>query len=379
MKTLLFIFGTRPEVIKLSPIIKKFKEYPNEYKVIVCNTEQQKQLSNQTLDYFDFKADINLNAMSENQSLAEISSRLLLLLENVFKEKIDLTFVQGDTISAFSGALQSFYHKVPFCHVEAGLRSNNLFEPFPEEAFRQMISRLATFHFTPTLSNKRALLKENVAEENIHVVGNTVVDALKSLDVNTSTKIFDEIQLKDDVANSKLVLITIHRRENHGERLDVILKAIQYLTRSYPDHVFVLPVHPNPNVKLKINSTLKHYHNIHLMEALDYPHMVYLMQHAKLILTDSGGIQEEAPTFGCPVIVLRYKTERIEGVEAGVSELVGADFNKIVQTSKIILDKNFNESRLKTVNPYGDGKTCQRIFDIVSAYFNETLQKKDKF
>lgn len=145
MKTLLFIFGTRPEVIKLSPIIKKFKEYPNEYKVIVCNTEQQKQLSNQTLDYFDFKADINLNAMSENQSLAEISSRLLVLLENVFKEKIDLTFVQGDTISAFSGALQSFYHKVPFCHVEAGLRSNNLFEPFPEEAFRQMISRLATF------------------------------------------------------------------------------------------------------------------------------------------------------------------------------------------------------------------------------------------
>lgn len=370
MKSLLFIFGTRPEVIKLAPIIKKFKEYPDKYRVIICNTEQQKQLSNQTLDYFNLKADINLDSMSENQSLAEISSRLLLLLDDVFKEKIDLTFVQGDTISAYSGALQSFYHKIPFCHVEAGLRSHNLFEPFPEEAFRQMISRIAAIHFAPTLSNKEILLQENIASENIHVVGNTVIDALNCLDTSSSATIANDIKLHFDQANSKLVLITIHRRENHGKRIDIILKAIQQLAKDYADHTFVLPVHPNPNVKSKIYSILEKYGNIRLMEPLDYPDLVFLMRHAKLILTDSGGIQEEAPTFGCPVLVLRYKTERMEGIETGASQLVGADFDKIIQRSKIILNKNFNESRLKMTNPYGDGKTSQRIFDITNIYFN---------
>ena len=367
MKNILFIFGTRPEVIKLSPIILEMRKYPQIFNVILCNTEQQKELSNQTLKYFGLKSDINLDSMRDNQSLAEVQTRILNSLNEVYRNnKIDLTVVQGDTITVLSGALASYYNKVPIAHVEAGLRSYNIFEPFPEEIMRQMTSRVATFNFAPTISNKLALLKENVDENSIHVVGNTVIDALFCLTNDTlldAQKFFSSFNVNID---DKLVLITAHRRENHGERLDNIIRAIEYLSKKYSDHVFIIPVHPNPNVKNKMYANLSKYSNIKLLNPLDYPNLVYLMKHAKLILTDSGGIQEEAPSFGCPTIVMRYETERKEGIDAGVSVLVGADYNKIILEAEKVLAYPFNETRLKVQNPYGDGNSSKKIVEIIS-------------
>jgi len=370
-KNILFVFGTRPEVIKLAPVILELKKYPEDYNVIICNTEQQKELSNQTLSYFGLKADINLDCMRENQTLAGVQSRILTSLNKIFEEKkIEATIVQGDTITVLTGALVSFYHKVPVFHVEAGLRSYDLFEPFPEEAMRQMASRVAELNFAPTETNKEALLKENINENKIHVVGNTVIDALFCLSDETlghAKKYFDHKKIEFD---SKLVLITVHRRENHGERIDRILQAISDLAGKYSDHTFVLPVHPNPNVKNKVHEMLDKFENIHLTPPLEYPNLVYLMKNAKLILTDSGGIQEEAPSFGCPTLVMRYETERKEGINAGVSILVGADYDKIMFQSEKVLSSDKLLTRLKAQNPYGDGKSAQRIEKIISGYFN---------
>lgn len=366
MKNIIFVFGTRPEIIKLAPVILELRKYPEDYNVIICNTEQQKELSNQTLEYFGLKADINLDCMRDNQSLAGVQTKILSSLEEVFnKYKIDATIVQGDTMTVLCGALVSFYHKTPIYHVEAGLRSYDIFEPFPEEVMRQMTSRVADIHFAPTEKNKEALLKENIDENKIHVVGNTVIDALFCLSdevIENSRKFFIEKGIEID---DKLVLITAHRRENHGERIDRIIDSIEYLAKRFDDHTFVIPVHPNPNVKNKIHSRLEKYNNIKLLSPLDYPYLVYLMKHAKLILTDSGGIQEEAPSFSCPTFVMRYETERKEGIEAGVSVLVGADYDKIVKLSSEILSKPKEETRLKAKNPYGDGTASIQIEKII--------------
>ena len=366
MRNILFVFGTRPEVIKLAPVILELKKYPDMYNVIICNTEQQKELSNQTLEYFELKADISLDCMRQNQSLLEVQTRILSGLNKVFSEnKIDATIVQGDTMTVLCGALASFYNKIPVYHVEAGLRSYDIFEPFPEEVMRQMTSRVADINFAPTEKNKQALIKENISENKIYVVGNTVIDALFCLSnsvLEKSQKFYSDNNIKID---DKLVLITVHRRENHGERINKILDAIEYLVNKYSDHTFVVPVHPNPNVKDKVYSRLDKYSNVSLLKPLDYPYLVYLMKHAKLILTDSGGIQEEAPSFGCPTLVMRYETERQEGIDAGVSVLVGADYDKIVSYSSDILSKNKNETRLKAQNPYGDGKSAVRIENII--------------
>ena len=365
-KNILVVFGTRPEVIKLAPVILELKKYPDLYNVIVCNTEQQLELSNQTLSYFGLKADIKLDCMRENQSLSSIQSRLLTSLDKVFEEnKIDATIVQGDTMTVLCGALTSFYHKVPVFHVEAGLRSYDIFEPFPEEVMRQMTSRVAQLHFAPTEKNKMALLKENIDENKVHVVGNTVIDALFCLSdevMESAENFYKEHDVKID---DKLVLITVHRRENHGERIDRILDAISFLVEKYSDHTFVLPVHPNPNVKNKVHAKLEKYENVRLLEPLDYPNLVYLMKHAKLILTDSGGIQEEAPSFGCPTLVMRYETERQEGIDAGVSILVGADYDKIIFMSGKILSKEKNQTRLKNQNPYGNGTSARQIQELI--------------
>ena len=370
MKNILFIFGTRPEVIKLAPVILELKKYPDKYNVIVCNTEQQKELSNQTLEYFGLKADINLDCMRPNQSLLEVQTRILNGLNGVFaNNKIDATIVQGDTMTVLCGALASFYNKIPIFHVEAGLRSYDIFEPFPEEVMRQMTSRVADINFAPTDKNRQALLKENISDDKIFVVGNTVIDALFCLSENTLNKAKEFYKSKNIEINDKLVLITAHRRENHGERIDRILDAIEYLVKKYSDHTFVLPVHPNPNVKDKIYSRLDKYSNVSLLAPLDYPYLVYLMKNAKLILTDSGGIQEEAPSFGCPTLVMRYETERQEGIDAGVSILVGADYNKIVSYSENILSKTKEETRLKAQNPYGDGTSAIKIKNIIDKYF----------
>ena len=365
MKNIAFIFGTRPEVIKLAPVILELKKYPERYNVIIINTEQQKELSNQTLGYFGLKSDYNLNSMRDNQSLNEVQSRIMNALDEVYKqEKIDATVVQGDTMTVLCGALTSFYHKIPVLHVEAGLRSYDKFEPFPEEGIRQMVSRIADINFAPTNANREALLKENINPSTIHVVGNTVIDALSCL----SDRVLEESKqffADKNINTEKLVLITVHRRENHGERLDTIIRAISYIAKRYSDFTFVIPVHPNPNVKSKIETAFADYSNVKLLPPLDYPKLVYLMKHAHLILSDSGGIQEEAPAFGCPVMVLRYETERKEGIEAGVSVLVGADYDKIISESAEVLSRSNEETRLKVKNPYGDGLSSVRIEKII--------------
>lgn len=371
-KNILFVFGTRPEVIKLAPVILELKKYPDKYNVIICNTEQQKELSNQTLAYFNLKADINLDCMRPNQSLAEVQSRILTALDSVFPEKeIDATVVQGDTMTVLCGALTSFYRKIPVFHVEAGLRSYDIYEPFPEEVMRQMTSRVAELNFAPTEKNKNALLKEDISEKKIYVTGNTVIDALFCLSEDTMNVASEFYKEKGIPVDDKVVLITAHRRENHGERINRILDAIEHLVNKYQDHHFIIPVHPNPNVKDKIHSRLEKYSNVYLLKPLDYPYLVYLMKNAKLILTDSGGIQEEAPSFGCPTLVMRYETERQEGIDAGVSVLVGADYDKIVNLSCEILDKTKSDSRLKAQNPYGTGNSSKKIEEIISKYFNE--------
>lgn len=369
-KNILVVFGTRPEVIKLAPVILELKKHNDKYNVIVCNTEQQKELSNQTLSYFNLKADINLDCMKPNQSLLEVQTRILTGLNSVFSSnKIDAVIVQGDTMTVLCGALAGFYNKLPVFHVEAGLRSYDIYEPFPEEVMRQMTSRVAELNFAPTEKNRQALLKENIAEEKIHVVGNTVIDALFCLSEETIKSASEFFKSHKIEVNDKIVLITAHRRENHGERIDRILDAIEYLAEQYSEHTFVIPVHPNPNVKNKIYSRLENYQNIRLLTPLDYPNLVYLMKNAKLILTDSGGIQEEAPSFGCPTLVMRYETERQEGIDAGVSILVGADYDKIVSESEKVLSNSRESSRLKAVNPYGDGTSAKKIEEVINKYF----------
>ncbi len=369
MKNILFVFGTRPEVIKLAPVMIELKKYPDKYNVIICNTEQQKELSNQTLAYFGLKADLNLDCMRPNQSLLEVQTRILTALDKVFDNyNVDATVVQGDTMTVLCGALASFYRKVPVYHVEAGLRSYDIYEPFPEEVMRQMTTRVAELNFAPTEKNRQALLKENISDKKIFVVGNTVIDALFCLSdatLNSAEKYFTDLGIN---INEKLVLITAHRRENHGERIDRILDAIEFLLKKYNDHTFIIPVHPNPNVKDKIHGRLEKYENVKLLKPLDYPYLVYLMKNAKLILTDSGGIQEEAPSFGCPTLVMRYETERQEGIDAGVSVLVGADYDKIISYSEAVLSKTKKETRLKAQNPYGDGTSAQKISKIIEKH-----------
>lgn len=371
MKNVIFIFGTRPEIIKLAPVILEMKKFPQDYNVLICNTEQQKELSNQTLEYFGLKADISLDCMRKNQSLASVQTRILNSLDKIYNDyQIDATIVQGDTMTVLCGTLASFYHKIPVFHVEAGLRSYDKYEPFPEEVIRQMASRIADLHFAPTDVNKQALLKENIDNDKIYVVGNTVIDALFCLSedvISQAKKFYEENNIE---INDKLILITAHRRENHGERIDRIINAISYLAKKYDDHIFVIPVHPNPNVKEKFYSRLSDLKNIKLLNPLDYPYLVYLMKNAKLILTDSGGIQEEAPSFACPTLVMRYETERKEGIEVGVSKLVGADYDKIITEAEKILTKDISQTRLKVKNPYGDGTTSKKIVEIIRKYFS---------
>ena len=370
MKNILVILGTRPEAIKLAPVILKLRKNP-EYNVLVCNTEQQKELSNQTLGFFGINADFKLDVMRPNQTLAGVQSRILTALSDVYaNNKIDATIVQGDTMTVFCGALVSFYNRVPVFHVEAGLRSYDLFEPFPEEAMRQMTARITDLHFAPTQLAYDSLKREDIKPEKIYLTGNTVIDALSCLTEDTLNSARQKLESRGVVLNDKLVLITAHRRENHGERLDRILTAITTLTEKYPDHQFVLPVHPNPNVHDKVYATLEKLPNVILTEPLDYPELVCLMKNTKLVLTDSGGIQEEAPTFGNPVLVMRYETERTEGVSAGFAKLVGADIDKILSESDAILSCDKSETRLDgSKNPYGDGHASEKIADAIQEFW----------
>ena len=369
MKNILIVFGTRPEVIKLAPIILELRK-SNDYKVVVCNTQQQKDLSNQTLAFFGIEADYNLDVMIPNQTLYGSQSRILDKLSEVIEGVwYDAIIVQGDTMSAFCGALFSFYNKIPLFHVEAGLRSYDLTEPFPEEALRQMISRIANLHFAPTKLSYDNLVRENIPANLIKVTGNTVVDALFCLSQKTLDEAKESLVNKGVRQDSKLVLLTVHRRENHGTRLNDILYAILALAQLYKDFQFILPVHPNPNVYHQIHLALSAQSNILLTKPLDYPELVCLIQQASLILTDSGGIQEEAPSFGVPILILRKETERMEGVEAGVATLVGADCEVIIKEASLVLNTYLKGKNYNNKNPYGDGKAANYIKQEIDFFF----------
>lgn len=370
MKNIIVILGTRPEAIKLAPVILQLKKNKN-YRVYVCNTEQQKELSSQTLSFFGIHPDFNLGVMRPNQTLAGVQSRILTSLSTIYQENhFDATIVQGDTMTVFCGALVSYYNKVPVFHVEAGLRSYDMFEPFPEEAMRQMTARIVDVHFAPTLMAVNALKKEGIGCYKIYLTGNTVIDALSCLSEQTFLQAKNNLIQKGVVFNDKLVLITVHRRENHGERLKQILSALVKLTNKYLDHQFILPVHPNPNVKSKVRVALGNQDNVILTDPLEYPELVCLMKNTKLILTDSGGIQEEAPTFGNPVLVMRYETERMEGVQTGFAQLVGADENKIICESNRILSYEKSVTRLNgKLNPYGDGHAAEKIAEVIEGFW----------
>jgi len=354
MKKILFIFGTRPEIIKLFPLIELILKN-NKYKVKLCFTGQHKELAINLLKKLNIKIDYNLNVMKNNQNLSDLSSILLNKLSKIFlKEKPDLLFVQGDTTSAMIGALVGFYNKVKICHIEAGLRTYDKYSPFPEEINRKFISNIADYNFVPTKLAKENLLKENVTKNKIFLVGNTVIDACKII----SSKI------KPINKSSNQILITIHRRENFGKNLILILNVIKKIAYEYQNYNFIFPIHPNPNVKGNVFNILGKIDNIKLIEPLDYPEFIGLIKNSVLIMTDSGGIQEEALSFNKCVMVLRDKTERTEGFKTGKIFLTEINKDKIYNIFKTIInDKKLLLKKVK--NPFGNGKSSEKIYNIL--------------
>ena len=371
MVNILFILGTRPEAIKLAPVIKEFNKYPQKFKVKICNTGQHKEMSMQILNFFGIKPDYNLNIMKKNQDLYTLTSNLVLALKEIFKiEKPDITFVQGDTTTAFCGALTSFYSKVPIAHIEAGLRSFNKYSPFPEEINRVLISHLADYHFAPTLKAKENLENEGI-KENIWVVGNTVIDALflalRKIKETGENKFYQKYNFID--FSKKIILVTGHRRENFGKPFENVCLALKEIVNSYKNAEIVFPVHLNPNVRQYVYQILKNHPRIHLLEPLDYPDLVWLLSKSYFVITDSGGIQEEAPALGKPVLVTREVTERIEAIEAGTAKLVGTSKEKIVNEAlKLLTNLEEYNKMAKATNPYGDGNASQRILKIVESF-----------
>jgi UDP-N-acetylglucosamine 2-epimerase (non-hydrolysing) len=363
-KKVLFIFGTRPEAIKMAPLIKEFQSKPDIFVTEVCITAQHRQMLDQVLDFFSIIPDYDLDLMKANQTLFSITSRGLQGLEEVLdKSQPDLVFVQGDTTTAFIGALSGFYKKIKVAHIEAGLRSKNKYSPFPEEANRILAGHLADFHFAPTKQAKDNLSIENILDH-VYVVGNTVIDAL-FLGLNIIEERGDETYkdfFKFLDLDKKIILVTGHRRESFGEPFENICTAIKQISDKYADVEIVYPVHLNPNVQEPVNRILKDSKNIHLISPLEYPSLIWLMSKSYLVLTDSGGIQEEAPSLGKPVLVMRDVTERVEGVEAGTAKLVGTDIQKIYNEVSVLLnEKSAYEDMAKAINPYGNGHTSEYI------------------
>lgn len=375
----MLVFGTRPEAIKMAPLVKHFQRLHDKFITTCCVTGQHREMLDQVLDIFEIKPDYDLNIMQKDQDLYDLTSRVLLGMRNILKEvKPDLVFVHGDTTTSTATALAAFYQQIQVSHIEAGLRTRNIYSPWPEEINRQLTGRLSSFHFTPTLTSKQNLLEEGIEENKILVTGNTVIDALYIVidkikkDFNLQKKL--EIVIKNsgyDVSricnNKKLILITGHRRENFGEGFANICNAIKDLTIKYPDVDFVYPMHLNPNVRKPIYEVfgLDSLSNIFFIEPLDYLSFIFLMEKCSIVLTDSGGIQEEAPSLGKPVIVMRDNTERPEALLAGTVKLVGTDYNKIITEVSHLLDyKEYYEGMSKANNPYGDGFACSRIVNF---------------
>lgn len=366
MKRVSVIFGTRPEAIKMAPVVLALKA-DKRFDCRVCVTGQHRQMLDQVLEVFGITPDVDLNLMQANQSLAGLTSRAIAALDEYYAaEKPDLALVQGDTTTVLCGALAAFYRSIPVGHVEAGLRTGNMKAPWPEEANRVLASRLATLHFAPTITSQRNLLKEGVAPESVFVTGNTVIDALLiALDrVRCQRPVIPGLPPGVMEDGKPLVLITGHRRENFGDGFESICRAIASLTSQWPEVHFVYPVHLNPNVREPVKRILGAglRSNVHLIEPLSYLPFVRLMDRSTVILTDSGGVQEEAPSLGKPVLVMRDTTERPEAVEAGTVRLVGTDYDAIVrETSRLLSDRQAYETMSQAHNPYGDGKATERI------------------
>lgn len=407
-KRILLVFGTRPEAIKMAPLVKEFQKHPEQFDTKVCVTAQHREMLDQVLQLFEIVPDYDLNIMKAGQDLYDVTSRVLLGMRDVLKDaKPDVVLVHGDTSTSTAAALAAFYQQIPVGHVEAGLRTHNIYSPWPEEMNRQITSRIATYHFAPTPLSKQNLLDEGVKEENIFVTGNTVIDALYwvldklSNDTNLNKSITKQLidfglpsekldawhscNSSQFVQSRKLILITGHRRENFGQGFLNICEAIKELAETFPDVDFVYPMHLNPNVRnaitevfgdfreIRSNSCDSYAQNVHFIEPLDYLPFVYLMNLSYLVLTDSGGIQEEAPGLGKPVLVMRDTTERPEALEAGTVKLVGTDKHRIIdEVSTLICDPKRYEAISQANNPYGDGKACSQIIKN----FKKIIQKQ---
>ncbi len=377
----MLVFGTRPEAIKMAPLVKEFQKYSVEFQTIVCVTGQHREMLDQVLRIFEIQPDYDLNIMKQGQDLYDVTARVLTGMRDVLKKvQPDIVLVHGDTTTSTATALAAFYQQIPVGHIEAGLRTHNIYSPWPEEINRQITGRIATYNFAPTPLSKQNLLQENIKDASIYITGNTVIDALymvvdkirkdKELDLDL------ELVLKSSgydvnriVSGKKLVLITGHRRENFGDGFISMCRAIKTLAEKYSDVDFVYPMHLNPNVRKPIHEVFGEGQltNLFFIEPLEYLSFVYLMEKSTIVLTDSGGIQEEAPGLGKPVLVMRDTTERPEALDAGTVKLVGTNYDKIVsEVSALLDDKKYYDQMSQAVNPYGDGKACQRIVKYIS-------------
>lgn len=378
MKKVMLVFGTRPEAIKMAPLVKEFQKYPEIFHTIVCVTGQHREMLDQVLKIFEIKPDYDLNIMKQGQDLYDVTAKVLIGMRDVLKDaRPDIVLVHGDTTTSTSSALAAFYQQISVGHVEAGLRTHNIYSPWPEEMNRLITGRIANYHFSPTHLSRCNLLNEGIREDAIIVTGNTVIDALYMV----ITKIRKDKLLNSElkkilknagydtnrlIKNRKMVLITGHRRENFGAGFISMCCAIKSLTEKYPDVDFVYPMHLNPNVRKPILDVFEtgYLSNMFFIEPLEYLSFVFLMEKSVIVLTDSGGIQEEAPGLGKPVLVMRDTTERPEALEAGTVKLVGTDYDKIIQETSLLLDnRDYYEKMSKATNPYGDGKACERIVD----------------
>ncbi len=370
MKKILLVFGTRPEAIKMAPLVKMFQANKTDFETRVCVTAQHRQMLDQVLEVFDIKPEYDLNIMAPNQDLYDITSKVLLGLRDVIKDfRPDVVLVHGDTTTSMAASLAAFYQQVPVGHVEAGLRTYNMLSPWPEEMNRQVTDRICEYYFAPTERSQSNLLHEGIDKANVFVTGNTVIDALlMAVDIiKNKPGIEDSIKAEltgkgYTVGNRKYILVTGHRRENFGNGFLNICKAIKELSQRFPDIDIVYPVHLNPNVQKPVYSLLSGLNNVFLIPPLDYLPFIYAMKHSVLLLTDSGGVQEEAPSLGKPVLVMRNTTERPEAVDAGTVKLVGTDADAIVENVSTLLNNESLYCKMsETINPYGDGKACERI------------------
>lgn len=383
MKRIMLVFGTRPEAIKMAPLVQEFRKHPDQYETLVCVTGQHREMLDQVLNIFGIVPDYDLNIMKPGQDLYDVTARILSGMRDILtRTQPDVVLVHGDTTTSMAVALAAFYQQIPVGHVEAGLRTHNIYSPWPEEMNRQITGRIATYHFSPTPLSRENLLHEGIDKSRILVTGNTVIDALYAV-VN---KMKDDVPLQLSLGKElkaagydtgrlvteegrRLVLITGHRRENFGDGFLHICRAIKMLSEKYPDVDFVYPMHLNPNVRKPIKEIFgeNRQSNLFFIEPLEYLSFVYLMEKSYIVLTDSGGIQEEAPGLGKPVLVMRDTTERPEALEAGTVKLVGTDYDKIVsEVSSLLGDAQYYKKMSRAVNPYGDGNACKRIVDMLS-------------